>query len=212
MNILCVGSHWDDIEIGCGGTVLRHVEQGHTVFGVVLTGSDYEVEHHQHSRDRVTATQEGIAAFAAMGVQHVLAPIAGTNQLVYGQRIMRRIEEIVRVKGVTRVYTHWPGDHNDDHQAAWRICRVACRNIPTLLGYASNAYSSDTVFTPRLFVGFTAEEYRHKQALMQLYATEWAYRQERWQSEIFAREKHWGQRAGHDFAEGFQVLRMQEAR
>ena len=28
MNILAVGAHWDDIELGCGGTLLKHVYNG----------------------------------------------------------------------------------------------------------------------------------------------------------------------------------------
>ena len=31
MNILAIGCHPDDLEIGCGGTLARYAKQGHTV-------------------------------------------------------------------------------------------------------------------------------------------------------------------------------------
>ena len=37
MNVLAVGAHPDDIEIGCGGTLLAHKAAGDTVTMLVLT-------------------------------------------------------------------------------------------------------------------------------------------------------------------------------
>src|SRR5712691_8664519 len=37
MNILALGAHPDDIEIGCGGTLLKYARAGHAVYLMVLT-------------------------------------------------------------------------------------------------------------------------------------------------------------------------------
>src|SRR3989442_12507202 len=37
MNILALGAHPDDIEIGCGGTLLKYARAGHGVYLMVLT-------------------------------------------------------------------------------------------------------------------------------------------------------------------------------
>jgi LmbE family N-acetylglucosaminyl deacetylase len=37
MNILAIGAHPDDIELGCGGTLLKASRQGHSVFMYTLT-------------------------------------------------------------------------------------------------------------------------------------------------------------------------------
>ena len=37
MNILAIGAHPDDIELGCGGLLLRAVRQGHNVYMYTLT-------------------------------------------------------------------------------------------------------------------------------------------------------------------------------
>src|SRR3989475_12653862 len=37
MNILALGAHPDDIEIGCGGALLKYARAGHGVYLMVLT-------------------------------------------------------------------------------------------------------------------------------------------------------------------------------
>jgi len=39
MNILAVGAHWDDIELGCGLTLKRLADNGHKIFSVVVCSS-----------------------------------------------------------------------------------------------------------------------------------------------------------------------------
>ena len=38
--LLCLGAHCDDIEIGCGGILLRHRAHGDRVGVLTLTGGD----------------------------------------------------------------------------------------------------------------------------------------------------------------------------
>ena len=38
MNILAIGAHPDDIEIGCGGSLIKYAKAGHNVYLLVLTG------------------------------------------------------------------------------------------------------------------------------------------------------------------------------
>ena len=63
MNILAIGSHPDDIEFGCGGTLLKYSENGHKVYMLVLSkgdkGGDPEVrqkEQVKHSSPNADAT------------------------------------------------------------------------------------------------------------------------------------------------------------
>ena len=37
MRILAIGAHPDDIEFGCGGTLIKYARQGHEVFLLVIT-------------------------------------------------------------------------------------------------------------------------------------------------------------------------------
>ena len=41
MNILAIGAHWDDIELGCSLTLKKLKEKGHEIFTVVVCSSQY---------------------------------------------------------------------------------------------------------------------------------------------------------------------------
>jgi hypothetical protein len=41
MNILAIGAHFDDVEIGCGGTLARMAQEGHNVHVYIATRSGY---------------------------------------------------------------------------------------------------------------------------------------------------------------------------
>ena len=44
MNILAFGAHPDDIELGCGGTLLKHRKAGHDVYLCVMSdGRESEI-------------------------------------------------------------------------------------------------------------------------------------------------------------------------
>ena len=36
-NILAIGAHPDDIEFGCGGTLIKYTQKGHHLFLLVMT-------------------------------------------------------------------------------------------------------------------------------------------------------------------------------
>jgi LmbE family N-acetylglucosaminyl deacetylase len=38
--VMAIGAHPDDIEFGCGGTLLKHVKDGDTIIYVCMTGSE----------------------------------------------------------------------------------------------------------------------------------------------------------------------------
>ena len=42
-NILIVAPHPDDETLGCGGTILRHVSEGHSVHWMIMTKMSEEI-------------------------------------------------------------------------------------------------------------------------------------------------------------------------
>jgi LmbE family N-acetylglucosaminyl deacetylase len=57
LRILCVGAHSDDIEIGCGGTILRLIEENPAVevYWIVLAASGPRIEEGAESAERFLA-------------------------------------------------------------------------------------------------------------------------------------------------------------
>ncbi len=212
MNVLAVGAHWDDIELGCGLSLMRLRDQGACIYGAVLTASEYEMAEINHVREKSVAFNEGTTAFKQLGFTYVPTTPLPTARLAYDVKVMQELETIVRKKNIEMVFTHWFGDHNTDHKGVWDISRVAFRRVPNVLQYQSNAYFDNVkVFSPQYFWGFTEEDYCKKKEVIQVHDSEWQLRKDRWQREIFDRERHWGYLCGCDYAEGFMITRLRDS-
>ena len=209
MNVLAVGAHWDDIEIGCGLALHRLKKQKHTIYGAVLTSSEYEVEENKHIRKGLDAYLEGTKAFKEEGIIYLPTTPLPNQQMSYNQKTMQELENYVNKYSIDLVFVHWYGDTNTDHATNWLIAKTAFRKVRNVLQYQSNAYFDNVnIFTPQFFWGFTEEEYNFKRKLLSIHSIEWEYRKERWEREIFDRERFWGHLCGHDYAEAFMVSKL----
>ena len=57
-NVLAVGAHADDIEIGCGGTVARHARNGDEVIILIMAESSYTYYDGRVLRTKEEGVQE----------------------------------------------------------------------------------------------------------------------------------------------------------
>jgi len=209
MNVLAVGAHWDDIELGCGLTLHRLKQQKHTIYGAVLTSSEYKVEEDNHSRTGYDAHLEGTKSFEEQGIIHLPTTPLPNQQMSYSQKIMQELENYVNKYSIDLVFVHWHGDLNTDHAINWIIAKTAFRKVKNVLQYQSNAYFDNiNIFTPQFFFGFSEKEYEFKKKILSIHSIEWEYRKERWEREIFDREKAWGYLCGYDYAEAFMVSKL----
>lgn len=208
MNILAVGAHWDDIELGCCLTLKTLKDMGHNIYCVILCQSFYVVGEHRGLTEE-EAYNAGVESFAAFGAEYVPTKKWENGKLIYDKDVMQELEAVSIKLNVDAVFTHWFGDVNTDHKATWDISRTAFRRVENLLMYQSNSYS-DYVnhYTPNYFYGFSDEQYASKRQILSKYDREWAYRQTRWEREIFERERFWGYLCGYDYAEGFQLGKL----
>lgn len=207
MNILAVGAHWDDIELGCGLTLKKLHEKGHNIFCVVVCSSRYG--NGTGGAEETDAERCGLKAFKLIGAKYIPTPKEPNQSLRYGSKIMQTLENVANKHKIDAVFTHWFGDVNTDHRATWEISRTAFRNVKSFLMYQSNSYSDGVhIFTPNFFSGFDRKQYVFKEKLLSQYAVEWKRRKGRWEREIFERERHWGYLAGNDYAEGFRIGKL----
>lgn len=209
MNVLAVGAHYDDIEIGCGLSLRKLKDGGANVYASVLTESDYFVEEDSHRRKKKAAKCEGSLALQSLGIQFKRTFPLPNQKMIYNQQVMQELERIVISEKIDLVFTHWYGDHNTDHKATWEMSRVAFRRVKNLLQYQSNSYFDNVqIFSPQYFWGFTKKEYNYKKKFLSFHSTEWNYRKSRWEREIFDKEKFWGYLIGYDYAEAFLISRL----
>ena len=69
MNVLAVGAHFDDVELGCSGTLINHAQNGDQVFVLVISSSGYANPNGELIRTDEIALQEGKEAARLMGAE-----------------------------------------------------------------------------------------------------------------------------------------------
>ena len=143
-NILALGAHPDDLELGCGATLAKLAARGVAITAVVMSCGA------QGSAGHCDRTGETRAALASLGVQTVIQHDFDDTRLHERLNdLIAVIEAHVGELSPDRVYTMFDGDRHQDHRAVYQASAVACRRVPQILGYETP--SSYPNFVPTLF-------------------------------------------------------------
>lgn len=142
MNVLAIGSHPDDIELGCGGVLLAHRERGDAVSFLVMTTGE---RGPQDSRSRM---QEQEDAAAMLGAQLYWGGFED-GAVPEGRTSVDAIQSVLREVDAELVYTHVPRDTHQDHRATGLASLAAARRFSRVLGYEAPTTQG---FSPQLFV------------------------------------------------------------
>jgi LmbE family N-acetylglucosaminyl deacetylase len=115
LNVLCLGAHCDDIEIGCGGTILRLSQRAKgTQFDWVVFCSDY-------SRGKETARAAQILCDGIANVTlHLLEFKDGYLPQYRGEAKMA-LEGLAGQVDPDMIFTHYGGDAHQDHRVVSEI-------------------------------------------------------------------------------------------
>lgn len=151
--VLAVGAHPDDVELGCGATLARHIAAGHRV--VVLVIADGA---RGSGADAALRLREQSAAALALGVDFEWLGLPDGQVGDSFADLIASIEVVVRRIQPSVVYTHSPDDSHQDHRATARATVSACRDVARLLHFES---PSTTGFAPTVFTdvdGFVASK------------------------------------------------------
>jgi LmbE family N-acetylglucosaminyl deacetylase len=209
MNILAIGAHFDDVELGCGGTLARHAKQGDNVYVFVATVSGFSNHYNQTVRSNGIARAEAQAAMRILGVKELICGDFKTMEVEFVDALNVQILKLVEEKKIEQVYAHWSGDIHHDHQAVSRASLHSCRHIPRLLMYRSNWYHSTTEFRGNFYTDITAY-WPTKEAAIRAHASELQRVGEKWINFFRNEAENAGQRIGVNMAEVFELVKWLE--
>ena len=145
--VLAVGSHPDDIELGCGGTLARHVARGDRVIMLVITKGQ------AGPGDVGGRTAEQERAAAALGADLVWGDLPDGRVSNHELHLVHLIESVITAHRVQIVYTHGVDDTHQDHRAVALATLGAARHCQQVLTYES---PSSFGFSPRVFVDISS--------------------------------------------------------
>nr|MBA2600389.1 PIG-L family deacetylase [Actinomycetota bacterium] len=135
MRVLVIGCHPDDETLGAGGTVIRHVNQGDDVSVFILT--DGVGARHQRKEQQKECAEKACAILGVHDVVFCDLPDQGLDAMPLLD-VIRPIEQRVNKFVPNIVYTHFAGDVNQDHRAAFQATTVACRSVASSPGGTSS--------------------------------------------------------------------------
>jgi len=156
--ILCLGAHSDDIEIGCGGTVLELVaaNPGLRVTWVVFSGNaTREAEARRASRQFLRGS--GRAQVITRQQRDGFFPSQTTE-------IKEFFEQLKTLCSPDLVFTHYRDDRHQDHRTISDLTWNTFRNH-FVLEYEIPKYDGDLA-TPNVFVPVSQRQARRKVSVL----------------------------------------------
>ncbi|NTV29131.1 MAG: PIG-L family deacetylase [Candidatus Omnitrophica bacterium] len=142
MNILAIGAHPDDIELGCAGTMLRYVRLGHSVYYLIMSEGGQGGDPAQRIREQEDAARR-------IGVKRVFWGECIDTRFTVNREMIALIETLCDEIKPDEVYVNFPEDSHQDHRALAKAVISATRYIPRVLFYED--YTS-LDFNPEIFV------------------------------------------------------------
>jgi LmbE family N-acetylglucosaminyl deacetylase len=126
MNVLVVVAHPDDEVLGCGGTVAELAASGVDVRTCILSGC---ARARSKPVDPATLRDDIRSAHAVLGIRDQFLGDFPNIQfnVVPHLDIVKFIETAIVETSADVVFTHSPGDLNDDHRQTSRACQAAVR-------------------------------------------------------------------------------------
>ena len=153
MSLLCLGAHCDDIEIGCGGTLL-HLKAAFPrlkFHWVVFSASGLRGREAAKAADLFTAGCE----------KEILLKEFRDGFLPYrGGEVKELFEEVKSQVKPDLIFTHWQGDAHQDHRLISELTWNTFRNH-LILEYEIPKYDGD-MGRPNFFVPLEAPLYENK--------------------------------------------------
>lgn len=206
-NILIIGAHFDDAELGAGGTAAKLVAEGKNVYKLTLTDNKTNFTQKKISVDYDSSKIQSRRACEVLGVKEIVDFIpVECSTLSYNKEIMQRVEKVIYDNDIDTVFIHFGTDMNQDHVAASQICITAARHCANILQYQSNGYILDNVFYPTYFVDISKYVEKKRQALA-CYSNEHDRFNRLFETNI-ERNHIWGYGNEVEYAEGFKILKF----
>lgn len=206
MNVLAIGAHYDDIELGCGGSLVKHVQNNDNVLMYVLTDSEYGTFEGEILRTKKDAKKEGKAAAAILGVKNIICEGLPTKKLPYIGDLVERINHVIDENKIQCIYTHWLHDVNHDHAATGCATLTAARHVPRVLMYRSNWYITNAHFNNNFYIDIS-EFLDVKIKAIKSHKSEYKKFGENWIDFVKHQNRNSGIEMEVEYAESFELIK-----
>jgi LmbE family N-acetylglucosaminyl deacetylase len=128
MNVLAIGAHPDDIELGCGGMILKAARNGHNIYMYTLTRGEAAGDPFQREQELVQSSK-------FIGAKALWIDKFQDTHLAVNSDLINHIEIFINKTHADLVMTHSLNDTHHDHRAVAASTIEAGRFVPNLMAY-----------------------------------------------------------------------------
>ena len=142
MRILAIGAHPDDVEFGCGGTLLKYARQGHEVFLLVVTDGS------KGGEEAIRRREQEAAARILRAVRLFRGEYPDTA-IPLDRESIQRVERVIREVQPDFIFVHYQDDTHQDHRNLSVATITATRYTRNVLFFEGPTTQN---FSPSVFV------------------------------------------------------------
>jgi len=142
VNILAIGAHPDDIEFGCGGSLIKYTRKGHRLSLLVMTGGGGGGP----AGERMT---EQAASKEVLGAEEIFWGGFEDTRLPADIDMIRTIESVIESVRPEFIFCNFPDDTHQDHRHLAQAIMSATRYIRNVLFYEGPTTQN---FNPQVYV------------------------------------------------------------
>lgn len=128
MKILAIGAHPDDIELGCGGMLIKAAREGHEIYMYTLTRGAASGNPQERSEELRRSAQ-------FIGAKHLWIDNFEDSKLSVTSELINHIEHFINKANPDLILTHSQGDIHHDHRAINVATIEAARFNSNILSY-----------------------------------------------------------------------------
>lgn len=142
MRILAIGAHPDDIEFGCGGTLIKYARQGHQIFLLVMTDGS-------GGGDGAIRRREQEESARILRASKIFWGEYSDTALPLDREIIQRVEGVIQEVQPEFIFVHYHDDTHQDHRHLATSTITATRYTRNVLFYEGPTTQN---FSPSVFV------------------------------------------------------------
>jgi len=208
-NILAVGAHADDIEIGCGGTVVQHVENGDNVILLIVGAPFYTNYGGKVLRSNEEGAKEVECGAKKLGCKKVINLGFENKSIPYSAKLVEAINKVIDDYNIDTIYTHWYHDTHQDHKRTTQSVLSAGRYVHNILMYEPEypAGRSYLGFRNQYYVDITSN-LEIKMNALKCHESQVKKYGDMFLEAVEARARHRGYEIGCKYAECFEIIRF----
>jgi LmbE family N-acetylglucosaminyl deacetylase len=206
MKVLAIGAHADDVELGCGGTLLKHRDAGDDINILVITHSGYSSKNKTLTRTREIAANEAKRSANRLNARLYCLEKEPLT-LTPNEKMVLELEEIITEIQPDRVYVHRVSDTHSDHAAVGYVALRAARKCDSVFFYRSNWYIMDNDSEDKYYVDIS-DYIEQKKELISIFESEMKAVNYSWIDFVTKQNCAAGAKIGVAYAETYQIVKM----